>query len=157
MSETAQAAHTSPSPQAGIADAFGQLSEQTAELVREELAAAQREMWAKGRQIAPGIALVGAAGLFGIFATASAYRFSLRLLEKLLPPSVAAFVAMSASAAGAVAAAVAGVGRIRTAPVPLPTTTARSAAQTVKETSQEVRDGSSPPSALDLRDKPAGS
>lgn len=157
MTESTQTTPTSPTPQAGIADAFGQLSEQTAELVREEIAAAQREMWAKGRQMAPGIALVGAAGLFGIFATASAYRFSLRLLEKMLPPSVAAFVAMSGSAAAAVAAALAGVERIRTAPVPLPTTTARSAAQTVKETSQEVRDGSSSPPALDLRDEPPGS
>lgn len=118
MSESERAA------QAGVADAIGQLSEQTRVLVRREIEAVQREMLDRGRQAGPGIALAAAAAVFSLLAGASAYRWSLRLLEKVLPPASAAFVSMTLCGAAAGGAAVAGARRLRTAPAPVPVDTA---------------------------------
>ena len=80
---------TPKSPQAGIAEALGDLSEQTRILVRREIDAAQREMWEKAKESAPALALLGAAGTLGLLAAASAYRLTLRLLERRLSPASA--------------------------------------------------------------------
>lgn len=126
-------------PQAGIADAFGRLSEQTGALVRQEIEAAQREMVAKALRAAPGVAALGAAAVLGLFAGASFYRFVLRLLEKPLGPAGAAFTAFALSSAGAGGLAVAGVARLRQAPAPLPTETAARTASVARDTAQEAR------------------
>lgn len=127
------------SPQAGIAGALTDLSEQTRVLVRDEITAAQRETWSKLKATAPAIGLLGGAGVLGLAASASAYRASLRLLERWLPPAGAALVATALYGGGAAAAGVAGVQELRRLPVPFPTEAVHHAGAAVEETAAEVR------------------
>jgi hypothetical protein len=129
---------TPPTPQAGIADALGDLSEQTRILVRHEIDAAQREMWEKAKQSAPAFALVAGAGVLGLFAAASSYRLSLRLLEKALPPAVAAFAATAGYGAGAACMGVLAARRIRELPPPFPAETAKRTGRAVAEAAESA-------------------
>jgi hypothetical protein len=127
------------SPQAGIAGALTDLSEQTRVLVRDEITAAQRETWSKLTATAPALGLLGGAGVLGLAATASAYRASLRLLERWLPPAGAALVATALYGGGAAAAGYAGLTELRRLPVPFPTDAVAHAGAAVEETASEVR------------------
>jgi len=126
-------------PQAGIADALGDLSEQTRLLVRREIDSAQRELWTKVKASAPAATLVATAGVLAVLATASAYRCSLRLLEKRLPPATAALLGAGVYGAGAVGAAVAGAQRLRELPAPFPTETAHETATLLAESATDTR------------------
>jgi Putative Actinobacterial Holin-X, holin superfamily III/WS/DGAT C-terminal domain len=130
---------TPESPQAGIAEALGDLSEQTRILVRREIDTAQREMWEKAKESVPALALLGAAGALGLLAAASAYRLTLRLLERHLSPASAAFTATVCYGAGAAGAAVAGGRRLRELPSPFPAETARQAGKTLTAAAAEAR------------------
>ncbi|MDD7963886.1 phage holin family protein [Actinomycetospora lemnae] len=130
------------SPQAGIAGALTDLSEQTRVLVRGEITAAQRETWSKLTAAAPALGLLGGAAVLGVAASASAYRLSLRLLERWLPPSGAALVATAVYGGGAAAAGAIGVQQLRTLPAPFPTETMAETGALVEETAAEVRRGS---------------
>lgn len=139
MSEQQTQRTPAPSPQAGIADALTDLTQQTRTLVREEITAAQRETWDKAVASAPAVGLLAGAGGLGVLAAASGYRASLRLLERWLPPLGAALTATALYGAGAAAAGVLGVQRLRTLPVPFPTTTVQDAQARVGETTAELR------------------
>ena len=130
---------TPPAPQEGIAEALHDLSDHTAALARREVNSALRETWDKARQGGPAAALLAAAGILGLFATASFYRLSLRLLEKRLSPAMAALAAAGGYGAAAAAAGVLGYARLREAPLPLPTETARETADAVAEASSGAR------------------
>ena len=132
---------TEPSraPDEGIADALHDLSDHTAALARREVNSALREMWDKARQGGPAAALLAASGVLALFATVSAYRLSLRLLEKRLSPAGAACVATGGYGAAAAAAGVLGYTRLRKAPLPLPAETARETAGAVAEADTRSR------------------
>ncbi|HEX8005022.1 MAG TPA: phage holin family protein [Trebonia sp.] len=127
MAETPRAA------QSGVTDALHDLSENSRTLVRTEVEAAQREMWAKAKESAPTFALLGAAAFLGLLSAAASYRLSLRLLEKLLPPTAAALIAAAGYGAGAGCAARLGLRRLREMPPLFPTETARRTGQTVAD------------------------
>lgn len=133
MTETSQA------PQEGIAEALQDLSDHTTALARREVRSAVRETWEKARQGGPAVALLGAAGLLTLFATVSAYRLSLRLLEKRLSPAAAALTATVGYGAAAAVAGVQGYARLRKIPLPLPTQTAQEAAEAVTEADSRSR------------------
>jgi hypothetical protein len=122
--------------QAGVSDALHDLSENSRALVRHEVDAAQREMWAKAKESAPTFVLLGAAGFLGLLSAAASYRLSMRLLEKLLPPVPAALIAAIGYGAGAGCAATLGLRWLREMPPPLPTETAR---RTAGQTNAAVR------------------
>jgi hypothetical protein len=128
-----------PSPQAGIADALTDLTQQTRTLVREEITSAQRETWDKLLASAPAAGLLAAAGGFGLLSVASGYRASLRMLERRLSPVAAALTATVVYGLGAAATAVWGVQRLRAAPMPFPSTTVQDAGARVGQTAAEVR------------------
>lgn len=130
---------TSRAPQEGIAEALHDLSDHTAALARREVNSALREMWDKARQGGPAAALLAASGVLALFATVSAYRLSLRLLEKRLSPAGAACVATGGYGAAAAAAGVLGYTRLRKAPLPLPAETARETAGAVAEADTRSR------------------
>lgn len=123
-------------PETGIAEAFADLSEQTAALVRRELHSARDETWAKVRAAAPGVALLAGSAALGLLAAASGYRLSLRLVEKMVSPATAALLATAVYGAGAGAAAMAGIAQLRTAERPLPSRTAAAASATLREAAQ---------------------
>jgi uncharacterized protein (DUF1684 family) len=136
---TESKSETSRAPQEGIAEALHDLSDHTAALARREVNSALREMWDKARQGGPAAALLAASGVLALFAAASAYRLSLRLLEKRLSPAAAAFAATSGYGAAAAAAGVLGYTWLRKAPLPLPTETARETAGAVAEADARSR------------------
>jgi hypothetical protein len=90
-------------PPEGIAEALHDLSDHTAALARRKVDSALRETWNKARQSGPPAALLAASGVLALFATVSAYRLSLRLLEKRVSPAVAALAATSGYGAAAAA------------------------------------------------------
>jgi hypothetical protein len=145
QSPSAQSANAEPpkTPQAGIADALSDLTEQTRILVRREVESAQREMLGKARASAPVAGLLAATGLLGLLASASAYRLGLRLLEKVLPPAVAALVATVGYGGAAGATAVVAARKMRELPSPFPTETVKDAGAAVAETAAEVNARSS--------------
>jgi Putative Actinobacterial Holin-X, holin superfamily III len=97
----------------GVAGVAPGLPDTTRVLVRDEIAAAQREMLDKAKHALPAIGLLGAAGLFGVLFVAASYRLSVRLLEKSLPPDAAALVAATGYGVAAGAAGGAGIQRLR--------------------------------------------
>lgn len=128
--------------QSGIADALGKLSEETGSLVRQEMARAREEMWEQAKQAAPAAGLLALGGALGLASAASAYRLTLRILEAMSTPGIAAFLATAGFGTAAAVALVAGRQRLRTAPLPLPTSTAEMAAadvaQAVARTQEEA-------------------
>jgi Putative Actinobacterial Holin-X, holin superfamily III len=120
-------------PQAGIADAFAQLSQETATLVRQEIQAAKTEMVDRLTKLAPGAGMLAAGGAAGLFAVASAYRLSLRLLEARMSPTKAALLATTLYGAAATALITTALRQIKEAPAPFP-------AETVEATRQAVAD-----------------
>jgi len=106
MSETQQEAPD------GVADAVRGLSDNTKTLVRREIAAAELEMLGKAKQALPSVALLGAAGLFGVLSLAASYRLSVRLLEKTMSPAAAALVAATGYGAAAGASGAVGMQRL---------------------------------------------
>jgi Putative Actinobacterial Holin-X, holin superfamily III len=123
-------------PETGIAEAFGELSEQTAALVRRELQAARQETMQKIKAAAPAVALLAGSAALGVLTFASAYRSSLRLTEKAVGPLPAAVLATLVYGAGAGAAAAAGLARLREVEAPLPTGTAAAAGAGLREAAQ---------------------
>jgi hypothetical protein len=124
---------TPRAPQEGIAEALHDLSDHTAALARREVNSAFREMWDKARQGGPAVGLLAASGVLTLFTAVSAYRLSLRLLEKRLSPAAAALAATGGYGAAAAGAGVFGYIRLRQAPLPLPTETARETASAVAD------------------------
>ncbi|MFI0404549.1 phage holin family protein [Actinomadura sp. 3N508] len=98
-------------------------------LARRVADAAQEEMLDKARRRVPALRLGAVAGVFGVLATAAVHRMNVRLLERKLPPELAAFVAAAVYGSGAGAAAMVASRRWRGLPPPLPTETARRLAE----------------------------
>ena len=99
----------------GTSELFSAVSEDVRRLLRQELRLAQTELWEKGRHAGKGAAALGAAGAFGALATAGSVVFTLRVLDRFLPPKTAAFVLTSGYGAAAAALGVWGYARIREA------------------------------------------
>jgi hypothetical protein len=132
-------------PESGIADTLHDLSDQTRVLVRREVNSALREMWHKATKSGPGIGLLAASGALALFAAASSYRLSLRLLEQRLSPVTSALIATAGYGAAAAGAGVLGARLLRQAPPPLPTDTAKEARQAVGEVSERAKTATQTP------------
>lgn len=127
------------SPETGIATALTDLSEQTRRLVREEIDDAQAELWQRAKGFLPVVGLASVAGVTGWFALVSAHTWTLRVLERRLPPATAAFVAAGLYGGGAAAAAIAAAARLREAPAPFPAETAQRTAERLGAAAEAAR------------------
>ncbi|MFC4053437.1 phage holin family protein [Actinomadura syzygii] len=103
--------------------------EQNLLLARRVAEAAQQEMLEKARRRVPALGLGVVAGAFGMLATAATYRMNVLLLERRLPPEVAALVAATVYGGGAGAAALAASRKWRGQPAPVPSETAGQVAE----------------------------
>ncbi|WP_395103446.1 phage holin family protein [Actinomadura sp. SCN-SB] len=104
-------------------------------LARYVAEAAQREVRDKARQRVPALRFGAVAGTLGALAAASTYRLNLLLLERKLPPEIAALVAAAAYTGGAGCAALLAARHWRGKPAPLPTETARQVAEIIADSS----------------------
>jgi hypothetical protein len=123
-----------PSATEGLAAALGDVTDRTRDLVRVEIDAIRREMREKALASLPAMSMLGLAAGAAIMATASSYRLSLRLLERMLPPAPAATVAVAGYGGLATVAAIAGARRMRQAPIPFPAETASATRDGVADT-----------------------
>jgi MFS family permease len=112
-----------------IGDLLKQLSEQTSNLVRQELELARAELTQKGKQAGLGAGLVGAAGITGLLALGALTACLILLLATFLKPWIAALIVAAALGAVAGVLALTGKGRIQEAAPPVPEQTV----DTVKE------------------------
>lgn len=128
MSETPRKA------KAGVADALHDLSDNSRALVQHEIAAVQKEMWGKALQAMPAVGLLGAGAFLGVLAVAASFRLSVQLLEKSLPPTVAALTAATGYGVAAGAAGAIGIQRLRKVQPLFPAETARDTVKAVADT-----------------------
>jgi uncharacterized membrane protein YqjE len=85
------------------------------ELLQQELRTAQEELAGKARAASEGVLLLGVAVVLGAMAAGTSTVLILRLLEKALPPTVAAAIAMILFAAAAAVLAAVGLAAVRRA------------------------------------------
>ncbi|MFC4911511.1 phage holin family protein [Actinomadura gamaensis] len=107
------------------------------DLAQAVMEAAQREMARKARLRLPALRFGAVASVLGACATAASYRASVQLLERKLPPELAALVAAAAYGGGATGAAILAANRWRGHPVPLPTETARQVVEVITDQSSD--------------------
>ncbi|RFU36786.1 hypothetical protein DZF91_36295 [Actinomadura logoneensis] len=122
-----------PKPSGGAGNAPAQPLDDNLDLVQAVVEAAQREMARKARLRVPAIRFGAVAGVLGACATAASYRATVQLLERKLPPELAALVAAAAYGGGATGAAMMAANRWRGHPAPLPTETARQVVEVIAD------------------------
>jgi uncharacterized membrane protein YqjE len=98
-------------------------------LVRQEVELAKAEMSEKGRVAAPGLGMLGAAGVAGLLAAGALTAFAILVLSLFLPEWLAALLVGAVLAAVAYVLAIRGKERVEDAGKPVPEQTI----ETVKE------------------------
>lgn len=98
-------------------------------LVRQEIDLAKAEMTSKGRTAAPGLGMIGGAGLVALAATGALTAFLVLVLATFLPDWLAALIVGAALAGVAYVLAMRGKDRVAEAGAPIPEQTI----ETVKE------------------------
>ena len=124
---------------ATTADLVRLASEQTARLVREELALARAEMTEKARRAGTGAGLVGAAGVIALYGVAALLATVVALLALALPVWAAALIVTVALFAAAGIVALVGRARLRTVGRPIPEQTVHSVGRDVRRVAQAAR------------------
>jgi Putative Actinobacterial Holin-X, holin superfamily III len=98
-------------------------------LVRQEVDLAKAEMAQKGRVAAPGLGMIGAAGVAGLMAAGALTAFLILVLATFLPEWLAALIVGAVLAGAAYVLAIRGKERVEEAGTPVPEQTI----ETVKE------------------------
>lgn len=96
-------------------DLLEALRDDVRELIRQELQNMQGEIQGKARQVGKSSLMLGSAGLLGALAAGTAATMLLRVLDRFLPPRLAAFVATVVLGGGAAGLALVGVDELRRA------------------------------------------
>ena len=116
-------------------DLVRELSEQTTNLVRQEMELAKAELSQKGKVVGAGAGMLGGAALVGLLALGVLTALVLSLLDKAMDFSLAALIVTLVYAAAAAVLAMAGRDRIKQGMPPAPEETV----ETVKEDVQWAR------------------
>lgn len=112
-----------------IGDVARDLTRDLSLLVRQEVELAKSEMTQKGRVAAPGLGMIGAAGVVGLMAAGAMTAFAVIVLAIFLPDWLSALVVGAVLAAVAYGLAMRGKERVEQAGSPMPEQTI----ETVKE------------------------
>lgn len=119
-----------------MTDTLQNLAGQTRTFVQRQFEAAEREVVSKLKESEPALGAVAGAAVLGIFALASSYRLSTRVIEKVLPPLPAAMLATAGFGAGAGWCAQVALRALRQAPAPVPS-------ETIAETTARMEEAGS--------------
>jgi uncharacterized membrane protein YqjE len=120
---------------------LSRLSQQTSDLVRQEIELAKAELTQKGKRAGVGASMFGGAGLFGVFAFAALTTAIIAALQLAMPVWVAALIV--AVVYGIVAAVLAQRGRQKVQDVgaPMPEQTRDSVKEDVQWAKTRMRSG----------------
>ncbi len=116
-----------------VSDLVQRMSQQTADLVRKELALAQVEMKEKGKRAGTGAGLFGGAGLFAAYGLGALIATAIMLLATAIEPWLAGLIVTVALFAIAGVAALVGKKQIDQATPPQPEQAIESTKQDVDE------------------------
>jgi hypothetical protein len=119
------------------------LSEQSTQLIRQEVALARAELAQKGAQAGFGIGLFGGAGILSLYGLAALTASGILLLSTAMKAWIAALIIAGGILIVAGAAALVGKARLRGAAPPLPEATIETAKQDVETIRASIREGRS--------------
>ncbi|HEY2770747.1 MAG TPA: phage holin family protein [Solirubrobacteraceae bacterium] len=124
-----------------IAELLGQLSEQTAALVRQELDLARAELTTKGKQAGIGAGMFGGAGLFGLYALGALTACLILALATAMDGWLAALIVAAVYGAIAGVLALTGKNRVKQGVPPVPEQTVETVRDDVDVTRRRVKEG----------------
>jgi len=115
-----------------IGDVARDLTRDVSLLVRQEVELAKAEMTQKGRVAAPGLGMIGGAGVVGLMAAGVLTAFLILVLSTFLPDWAAALIVGGVLAAVALVLAKQGKERVADAGAPVPEQTIEAVKEDVK-------------------------
>jgi membrane protein len=124
-----------------IADLMRRLSEQTTELVRNEIELAKAELQVKGKKAGVGAGLFGGAGVFGLYALGALTAAAVLALATAVDAWLAALIVGVVWGAVAGVLALNGKGKVQDATPPLPERAIDSARRDVEVTKERAKAG----------------
>ena len=122
-----------------IGELTKQLSDQTTQLVRQEVELAKAELAAKGKQAGLGAGMFGGAGLVGLYALGALTAAAILALDSAMEGWLAALIVALVYAAVAGGLALIGRGRLQRATPPIPEQAIDSTKEDVQWTKQRVQ------------------
>jgi hypothetical protein len=124
-----------------IAELLKRLSEQTSNLVRQELDLAKAELTVKGKRLGAGAGMFGGAGLFGVYAFGALTACIILALSLAMAAWLAALIVTVVYAAIAGVLALTGKKQVQEATPPLPEQTVDSVKEDVQWTKERAKAG----------------
>ena len=124
-----------------LAELVKQLSDQSATLVRQEVALAKAELAVKGKQAAIGAGMFGSAGLFGLYAVGALTACVILALATAVTAWLAALIVAAGYGATAGVLALTGRTKVQQGVPPVPEQTVESVKEDVEWTKQRAKDG----------------
>ncbi len=122
-----------------IAELTKQLSDQTTQLVRQEVELAKAELAAKGKQAGLGAGMFGGAGVIGLYALGALTAAAILALDTGMAGWLAALIVAAVYGATAGALALVGKGRVQRATPPVPEQAIDSSKEDVEWTKQRIK------------------
>jgi hypothetical protein len=130
--------HNSDTRELPVAELLKQLSEQTATLVRQELALAKVELTAKGKKAGLGLGMFGGAGALGFYALGAITACLILALSTVLEGWLAALIVALLYGAVAGGLALTGKNKVREGVPPVPEQTLDSVKEDIAWTKQRA-------------------
>ena len=124
-----------------VAELARQLSEQTTQLVRNEVELAKAELEIKGKKIGMGAGMFGAAGMVGLYAFGALTACLILALSEAMAGWLAALIVTVVYAAVAGGLALTGKGKVEQGTPPVPEQTVDSVREDVEWTKQRANAG----------------
>jgi membrane protein len=124
-----------------IADLMRRLSEQTTELVRQEIELAKAELQVKGKKAGIGAGMFGGAGVFGFYAFGALTACAILALATAVDGWLAALIVAVVYGAIAGVLALTGKNKVQEATPPVPERAIDSAKQDVQTTEERAKAG----------------
>ncbi len=132
---------TAASTELSVPELMRQLSDQTATLVRQELALAKAELTVKGKRVGIGAGMFGAAGVFGLYALGAFTAAVILALSLAMTGWLAALIVTAIYGAVAGALALSGKRNVQRGAPPVPEQTLETVREDVEMAKQRAQEG----------------